>query len=84
LKYSLGGSVNWRSQPGPNFSHWSSSIPGGAAPFSKARRLALLVAIQDEIALTRHAPILSRVSSRLHDAEFARRQQQRSAQSNYR
>jgi hypothetical protein len=40
------------------------------------------VAVQNEIALARHAPILSRVSSRLHDAEFARGRQQRSAQSN--
>ena len=41
------------------------------------------VAVQDEIALARHAPILSYVSSGSHDAEFARCRQQRSAQSNY-
>jgi len=40
------------------------------------------VAVQDEIALARHASILARVLFRLHDAEFARRRQQRSAQSN--
>ena len=38
------------------------------------------VAVQDEIALARHSPILFCVSSGWHDAEFARRRQQRSLQ----
>ena len=41
------------------------------------------VAVQDEIALARHAPTLCCVSFGLHDAEFARRRQPRSAHSNH-